>query len=278
LDLSAADGPLVDYTRLLAERLKGVEEIILLHNIRYDFAGVTAAFSAEDIQRLKEKIKAKLRYQYEVALSQHAERCEIIVHDSNNTAKTIMDVVTQQESTLLLMAKKTQEEGMGHIPQKVLAVDPRRTPVLLVPTGAPFRLQRVLGALDLSKVSLSIISAAEQLAAHTKVEASFLHVYRLPNTYFPYIKREAGLQDSVREQAAKQLKHFLRQRGEAPAPPIELRQGGHIVDTITDYIAETETDLLLLGRIGKTNLIGGQLGSVARTFLARDSGFPICVL
>lgn len=281
LDLSDADQALVEFAAQLTLQINRVQEVVLLHNIRFDFAGVTSSFSKTDIERLQRKIKKRLTETHQATFSPAAVKLDVVVSDKNSTTKAILIEAEQRGSSVILMGKKASSEGMGIIPQKVLATDQLQTPLLLVPTRANFRFRRIVAAVDLSEATRAVVQAANMFAQALLSTVTLFHVYKVPINYFPYLETSSEeLSATLEQRAAKRMKEFQTdlRTPDASDWQIVMYKSANVSDAIMTFIAKEEAELLIVGRLGKTNLFGNNIGGVARTLLTTDVTVPICIV
>ena len=281
VDLSENDPSVVDYAALLALQFDAMQEVVLLHNIRFDFAGVSTTFSSDDIERLVRKIKKRLIDQYREKFETHAIGFEVVVTDNNSTAKAILVEAEQRDSDVVLMGKKASNQGLGIIPQKVLATDQRQVPLLLVPSGAAYSLKEVVAGVDLSNATRKIVQTMRMFQEETLSGVTFFHVYKVPINYFPYLETSREeLHETLKRRAAKRMEQFQAELNDKNADnlPMVIRHSTNVSPAVLNFVEEQKADLLVIGRLGKTSLFGNNIGGVARTLLGTDVTIPICIV
>ncbi len=268
LDLSDIDTTLVKYAVFLANKA-AIEKIYLFHNIRYDFLE-SVDFSSSEVSQLKSVVAKKIQKRFEHLFQVTGKTYEVVVEDDNSTTNAIMNFKQQNNIDLLVMGKKNEEDGAGIIPQKIMSIDKQTTPLLLIPEKAKLRFDHQLAAIDLAPSSKKLLNASSELEKILDIETTYLHVYKLPVTYFPYIEEENDvIQKDIRKRAERKFSAFLKSTDiTSNSWQLQLKKGVNVTKTIVNYANANEVDLILLGRIGKTNLLGNKLGGVARRFLA----------
>lgn len=278
LDLSDNDASIVDYAALLALQFGAIEEVVLLHNIRFDFAGVSTSFSNADIERLIHKIKRRLDDQYRSHFEAFSVDFEVVVSDKNSTTKAVLIEAEQRNSDVILMGKKGSSEGLGIIPQKVLATDQRQVPLLLVPSLATHSLKDIVAAIDLSNATRKVVQTIQMFQREVLSKITFFHVYKVPMNYFPYLETSTEkLHDNIRQRAAKRMEQFQSELG-GDNWEMVIQQKSNVSSAVLAFTEDQNAGLLVIGRLGKTNLLGNHIGGVTRTLLSIDVKMPICIV
>ena len=282
LDLSESDKNLVEYTLFFLSKLPGQKQLTLFHNIRYDFLGGELGVDTQDIVSLKETIVKNIRTKHKAKLNQsEMASCDIIVQDYNSTADAIMTLKEELEIDLLVMGKKMPDEGAGIIPLKVLSLDRQRTPILLVQSESILKLDKILAPIDLSKITNQIIDTTNYIAPKDKPKKIGLFIYKLPMTYFPYFESsDEEIEKRLKQKAEIRINKFLAANEHLPDDSWEIgiKKGVNISKTIVKQALQNEIDLVVMGRIGRTNLLGNQLGGTTRRVINAIIYCPILIL
>lgn len=279
LDLSEIDQYVVTHTTALAQLMPGIQRITFLHNIRFDFAAVSSTFGGKDITQLKKRISQKLSELFVPSAQNDALSYEVVVKDNNSTAQAILEEVEARQVDLIVMGKKTPMEGMGIIPQKILTIEKKNIPLLLVPALTKNSIYQVVGAIDLSKTSDQVMAAIRLFEETKEINTALIHVFKTPNTYFPYMESTTtDFTTQNTQRAQKRAAQYFSNRGEPVPDNLHFRQGFQEAKTILDFAQEQAADLLLLGRLGKTHLFGNPLGGVSQKIVRSTIDFPVCIL
>lgn len=278
LDLSENDETLVNYAANLASKLDSIQEVILLHNIRFDFEEVATTFTKEDVERLRRKIAKRFTDLHKPKFE--ASVVHVVVTDSISTTEAIATETDLRGSDLILMGKKKNNEGMGIIPQKVLTTAKKKIPLLLVPSKAFFNLKQVVAAVDLSEATKKIVQVVKMLEAEASSEVTYFHTYKVPVHYFPYLETPTNqLDETLKQRAVKKMQQF---QAELKIPDSDfrmvVRKGGNVSDTVIAFMAQHQAGLLVVGRLGRTNLFGNRIGGVTRTLLGTEMDIPLCIV
>ncbi len=281
LDLSATDLAVVKYMAALGQLLDTVDRVTLFHNIRFDF--LEAAFpQPQDYERLKAAIRSELAKKYLPYFESLNCQTEVVVRDENNTTEAIIASKREAQTDLFVMGKKAEQEGAGSVPLKVLATDKGRTPLLLVPTDVQPAFHILIAAVDLSKQTPRSIGLATTLAHAFDKKLTYLHVYQMPLTYFPYIRKASKeVEQRIEENAKKSFQAFEAEAGRQNTISFQFRleKGSDVSDTVTEYVHTEGGDALIIGRLSKANLLGYRIGGVARRLIVSDElNVPIFIL
>jgi universal stress protein E len=190
----------------------------------------------------------------------------------------IIRQVLREQHDLLLIGTRDRK-GLGRMLFGSAAIKlVRRCPCpvwVAKPDGDPDPLN-ILVASDLSPVSEKALALAVQLARITPAKVHLLHVVDFPldhiwSTGLPDAKEEA-YRRGVRHQAEKALKAQIEHvdaRGLTPAVQIHLTDdpGGLPDEGILSFIHAHKIDLLVMGTIGRSGMLGVMIGNTAERIL-----------
>lgn len=281
LDLSSFDKALTNFTIYLENHLDADARITLFHNIRYDFLGSQMKLSEGQIRTLKEKIKGEIHDQCKPLFKNKNIDFDLIIDDENSTVKSILKARDACEADLILMGKKRDDEGAGIVPQKLLSMDRKRTPVLLVRQGKPPKIDNFVAAVDLTPVTAKVVDATGDLAKQFGGTPTCLYVYQIPITYFPYIESSnEELKAEIKENSTNKFRSFIKENEDLKLVNwnLELRKGTNIARSIVEYLEESDSDLLVIARVGKPNLLGIRVGGVTRRLLGIPLPVPLLII
>lgn len=281
LDLSDFDRSVIDYALFFAGKATEKPNLILFHNIRYDFLDDSLGLEPDEIRKLKDTIEHNIRVAYKQKITQAGLSHEILVQDDNSTAQSLLRTKNEKYVDLIIMGQKKPPHGAGILPQKVLTLDQDRTPVLLVPVGLSPKIDKILAPIDLSPATTKILNWVTLLSEQLQTKSQGIYVYQLPMTYFPYFTAsDDELEAQLKRKAEKRIESFLKKNAVKPKDnwPIAIKKGANITKVILEYLEKNPADLVVLGRIGRTNLLGNQLGGVARRFIAARSTRPLLIV
>ncbi|HKK89521.1 MAG TPA: universal stress protein [Saprospiraceae bacterium] len=281
LDLSSFDKALTNFTIYLENHLDADAKITLFHNIRYDFLGSQMKLSEEQIQTLKQKIKSEIHDQCKPSFKNENIDFDLIIDDDNSTIKSILKARDACDADLILMGKKRDDEGAGIVPQKLLSMDRKRTPMLLVREGRMPKIENFVAAVDLTPITAKLVDFTGDLAGQFGGTPTCLYVYQIPITYFPYIESSnKELKAEIKENSMEKFSSFIKENEDLKLVNwnLELRKGTNIARSIVEYLEESDGDLLVIARVGKPNLLGTRVGGVTRSLLNLALPVPLLII
>jgi nucleotide-binding universal stress UspA family protein len=281
LDLSRVDGSLVAYTLFFLSKLDGQKHLTLFHNIRYDVLDESLGVEESDIKGLKETITENIRHRHGQVLQESGLTYDILVQDHRSTTAALIHAKDELQADLLVMGLKTPVQGAGIVPQNFLSMDREGTPLLMVPEQSPMQIRHIFSPIDLSPVTEAQVRVSEKLALKFEAEKSCLYVYKLPMLYFPYIETEEEiLEKRLKKKADKKITSFLENSDWSNTEDwdIQVKKGVNVAKVIVNHIHRNPVDLVIMGRIGKTNLLGSRLGGVTKRVLSGGLKKPILLI
>jgi len=281
LDLSDFDHSVVDYTLFFAAKAAEKPHLVLFHNIRYDFLDDSLGLEPDETKKLKETIEANIRTEYKKKITQTGLTYEIQVKEDNSTAQSLLRSKNEKYVDLIIMGQKKPPYGAGILPQKILTLDQDRTPVLLVPVGLTPKIDKMLAPIDLSPATTKILNWVTLLSEQLQTQSEGIYVYQLPMTYFPYFSTsDDELEANLKRKAEKRIEAFMRKNAVKPKEnwPITVKKGANITAVILKHLEKHPADLVILGRIGRTSLLGNQLGGIARRVMAARTATPLLIV
>lgn len=281
LDLSRVDGSLVAYTLFFLSKMEGEKHLTLFHNIRYDVLDESLGVEQSDIGDLRETIQNNIRKRHGRALQESGLTYDITVSDHRSTTEALIRTKDELETDLLVMGLKTPVQGAGIVPQNFLSMDREGTTLLMVPEQSPQQIKQIFSPIDLSPVTDDLLRVSEQLARRFDAGKSCLYVYKLPMLYFPYIETEEEvLEKRLKKKADRKISTFLENRdwGDVEEWDIQVKKGVNVSKVIVNHIHRNPVDLVIMGRIGRTNLLGSRLGGVTKRVLGSGLKKPILIV
>ncbi|MEZ4987555.1 MAG: universal stress protein [Saprospiraceae bacterium] len=283
LDLSAIDDAVVAFGVKLLSSLPKPEAVCLVHNVRYDFKKLEQTFTQKQVLELKDRIRKHLHKTYQTAFKPLDIAVEISVSDDNSTTQAIMNAANAQSTDVILMGKKIPEEGAGIVPQKLLTADLKKTPIFLVPSSFSFRFERLVGGVDASATFMPVSRTSKQLSHCFGANKQLVHVYKEPVLYFPYFDgfNQEKIDNNIKEKVRAEFRDLAFNQTDlatSELAAVHLVKGSHTGHALIAYCHKTEADLLVIARIGKTNLVGSTMGGVTRTMLSKATEFVVCIL
>ncbi len=141
------------------------------------------------------------------------------------------------------------------------------------------RIERILCPVDFSESSASAYGSAQSLARQYQAKLFLQHVVDFGLPYYEYYAPSAylaELQQTIREDAGKQLQDFAKSHTSDGVQPECLVSDGWVTTAILSLAEEQKVDLIVLGTHGVGGVDRGALGSVADKVL-RKARCPVLV-
>jgi nucleotide-binding universal stress UspA family protein len=130
-------------------------------------------------------------------------------------------------------------------------------------------IKKILLPIDFSEGAMKILRYADYFATLTGAHLFIVHVAEWPYSLsgFPPHGQETQFQDNVR-MAEKRLEGFIEENSESIGASLTSEVlTGHVAETILDYAAKKDIDLIAIGTHGRTGFERLLLGSVAEKVL-----------
>ncbi len=283
LDLSPHDRYCVEYAQLLASSIDDLEEVVLFHNIRFDFIDALEGFNDSSAFDLKKRVSRHLNSSYSLYFSDSGTRLVIEVEDQNDTVEAIGNRLTGMTDVLLLFGNKAPYQGTGDVVFRMLSLKKPDTPVLLCPQKESPSLGYIAAALDLNPrgrdtVLVSFINDISEYLTDSRMVG--IHVNKMPVVYFPYVNREdetieQELNENSRirfQKLAAQLKQSFH-RWE-----LKIISGKDISKSLVEFSEKQSVDLLVIGKHGNSFFEPGLLGGIARKTAVQSSRTAILIV
>lgn len=275
LDLTEMDARLLRYVSFLCGKWR-VEKLVLAHNIKR-----SALYSLYE-ELLREGINVADMVERELKRSiaaNYTGNCEheLIITTDNHTESALTELVKEHQIDLVVTGSKSEYQGTGVMTQKLIRMMPAS--LLLVPEEAQPLLERILVATDFSPESAKSFEAALSLVAQGGGEVEALHVYGIPQFFFPYIDLE---------EAADKTKLHLKERydqfNKKYKYPSQVKfkyldkEESSTVETIEKEAVAGNFDLIVVSAKGANNLTTLFIGSTTNDLLTRPRRKPLLVV
>lgn len=280
LDLSDYDRECIKYAAFLVAKTQSVSEVVLFHNIRFDFMNAMPDFEKTAVHDLKRKIAQKITEQYGHVFDDFGVTPEVIVDDDNSTDTALENTIGNHKKALVVMGLKKKEDGTGIVPIKHLAHTNLKNPVLLCPRKTMPQASSVLLAVDLSLKTNQILEAGVFFAEKLGSKITGVNINALPVSYFPYIDfSNRTLKEKLKSKAKKRFQSFLDKNRQFQEDwDFELLTGDNITASIFNYFEERRCDLLIIGKTGETGTKHNRLGGTTSRILKADFKKPVLVV
>lgn len=279
LDFSSMDAKLITYTGFIADFLK--PQKIYFVNVQEDLDIPEKMFLEHQLpsSSIDEKLADQMRYEVERYFPDY-ENYEIdYMIKEGPIQKEILRSVYIKEIDLLIVGKKTGEDGSGlgarQLARKVMSS------VLFVPENARLRLNQVIIPTDFSKFSLTALEMGITLTKENEDAEVFLqHIFHVPTGYYRTGKTEREFADIMEQHAEEACEDFLKDLNQ-PATlkkvfsyDSRMRSPAYM---IYDRAKAHEVDLIIMGARGRNAITALFLGSVTERLLHLQENIPILV-
>jgi nucleotide-binding universal stress UspA family protein len=160
--------------------------------------------------------------------------------------------------------------GAGSVASKLAR---RASPQILLvsPVHPPKTVRKITACIDFSDASREVAEVARQLALHDGAHVDFLHVWNEPWLSMSYDAPVADATTKFRDNYIEDLRGSLKEFVSDAAQGIEcsevLYNSANHGHGIASYAEESDTDLIMVGGKGRSNLHYMLLGSIAERML-----------
>ncbi|MBV7440749.1 universal stress protein [Weeksellaceae bacterium TAE3-ERU29] len=275
LDLTDIDVKLIEYTSVIADKL-GAEKVYFLHNIKkFELAELfKEQLDKIDIENIiEENIEKLLKRHYTAPIEN-----EILVSEDPDTVSLIRYIVTKFEINLVVLGNKNNINGSGTVSSKLL--HSLRCDILSVNREAELPKGNFLATTDFSKFSVTAIQKANamaQLFGENKIDV--LHIFKIPQVYFPYLEPKASLEKAEKHSSAKLDKFIKKNQLENKVNPI-LKSAGDksISKQIREIAKEQNTDIIFISGRGQNSFNAFLAGSVCEALFTSKLKRPLWIV
>lgn len=204
LDLTYMDDLLIQYAAFLKKQLK-LEHVVLYHNIKLNepdkISGILENLDRplEDILRkeIEQSVGDKLGDDYSIHIGQ-----------SDDTMDDMIAFMQRAKLQTVLFGKKLNYEGSGYLIERFISESPDIN-IIAYPETAHFNHSNVLLPTDFSRKSAVTIKNALEINKELESSLLFMHVYTIPNIYFPYIPVK-DMKKDIQKDADREWEKFKR--------------------------------------------------------------------
>ena len=281
LDLSQMDDALIKYVTFLCSVFQEVEQVLFFHNIKHRFPETVVQELAVLEKPLAEYIKEDIE---EKVADYFSERqiglpVEVMVTNQVSTTKAIVETAKTIGVDLLLLGNKVSYTGSGIVPAKLMRAF--ECNVLYLPETAYHRISNILVPIDFSKYATKALSGAFYMHDQIKAEVSGIHVYNLPQRYFPYIPVD-DVRSSLRNHAQQAYQKFLKSNPILAGRNFECHftsnKGKSIAAVVAAEAVQQNVDFIIVGSRGKNAFTSLMVGSVTTGLMNMPLHVPLLIL
>ncbi|MFW6157567.1 MAG: universal stress protein [Balneolaceae bacterium] len=279
LDLTNMDDILLGYSKYFSTVLKP-EAVTFLHIVE-------APEVAEDLQELFPEADG-IRELEEVIRDELASKIEKYYGDPNtdidtqiliksgNATNRIIELMEGVKPDLLFLGKKSGYPGEGVIARRVVKYVP--CSILFVPENSRYRLENLLVPIDFSRQSAKAIRCAEMIAEAGEGRFKAQHVYKYPARFFPYIPSDE-FEETMQEHLDEELNKF-KKKNEVDSSfecVFSVNDGNKAGDKIYDQAVREQTDLIIVGAKGRSNVAALLTDELADKLADYQFGIPLLI-
>jgi len=274
LDLTTMDDTLINYANWLAQTLK-IENVYFVHNVKkYEISDLFKEQLAE--VDLETAIGDELTEKIETVFTEDIP-FKVLISEDSYTESLMSYVVTKYQIDLSVFGNKAGTKGTGVITSKLLRV--LQCPLVFVPEGASWKLEKIWAGIDFSKYSSWIFNTIDFIEERTHATVCAAHVYQIPAQFSNYVSLETmktKLEKHTRERLEKLKKKLDR------TYPVETRAIDSRESTIAQNLIKgaqsDKADLIIIGDKGSNTLYSLLVGNVADEISDSPSTIPIWVV
>ena len=252
LDLTPQDEALLRYMCDFLSDREEMPPLYFIHNVKYGIDDDFEDLLEEPLTQLLHREIAERARKFFPDIHDN----QILVTEDESTVRGVLEAAKQCGAHLLVMGKKLQSDGSGITPLRILRQN--RCNVLLVPETPKPKVTHVLVPVDFSKNAARAMSEAVLISQEQRAKLDLIHVYHLPNAYFPFVPVRS-MRESMRKKAQKECAAFIKGqqwKDAAFEASIVDGQDRSIVQQLELEIKTRKIDLLVLAVKGHSQILG----------------------
>ncbi|HLS10804.1 MAG TPA: universal stress protein [Flavobacteriaceae bacterium] len=274
LDLSNMDKIVLNYVSYLSQ-IWNVEHIDFIHNIKQsELHNVFDDFVEENIQLeniIERELTRVVQNNYTGSV-----KYEIHVASDNYTESILSYFAKENKIDLAILGKKSDLQGTGGVSLKL--VNMLDCHMMLVPEEVENNLEYILLPTDFTANSAKSFQMALYLKEQQDCHLEALHVFNIPQVYFPYIDRQKAI-DKTQEHLERRFATFARRFKFTDIPFKHFyRQDLSVVDSIRKHAREENADMIIMSAKGGNKLTSLFIGSITKDMLLQDFRMPVMVV
>src|SRR5690606_9396117 len=201
----------------------------------------------------------------------------LLITSDDYTESILGQLAEDYDIDIMVTGNKDEFQGTGALSQKLVRMLDAH--VLLVPEEAPHRMENVLVATDFSAASARCFPVAASLVERLQGRVEALHVYDLPQFFFPYINTEKAI-DKTKVHLKERVQQFRKKYKISEQATFKyINRGYHsIVEVIDIHADRRSSDMVLVFARGGNNITTIFVGSTTNDLLARNRKMPLLVV
>ncbi|MEF8984560.1 MAG: universal stress protein [Bacteroidales bacterium] len=278
LDLTEIDRSLIRYASYLSQALE-LKKVIFFHAIQaYDLPDK----SSKKFPDLESDLSTKIKSEINSVVSSHFKRninTDVITRIENeDAANVIIDFTRKEEVDLALIGQKYGEDRSGHYGHKIAAE--ALTDLMFIPEDPELSLNKILCAVDLSKVSEKAFRRCLDISRAADAPIICHYLYDTHKSYFPAttIRTKGVMEKKIRKRFRKFLKKFDLTPDDVE---LQLRVNEEFksqAEKLYDEAEDQKVDLLVVGAKGKTSVVTSLLGNVTERLRRMEKQMPVMIM
>jgi nucleotide-binding universal stress UspA family protein len=196
----------------------------------------------------------------------HSVSCHVL---NGARVDSLLEFAAEQSTDLVVVGHRRNRSGRRSMARRLAMKAP--CSLLLIPEGAPARLDRILAAVDFSAASALALSVATALARHRGIgKCHALHVFFEDALGGPGVGGEG-----------RRLREFTEFASPLDLNDVDVRpifaEGASVSPTIQRVAAADQADLIVMGTRGRSPAAAVLLGSESEQTLT-ESPIPVLVV
>jgi nucleotide-binding universal stress UspA family protein len=275
LDLSETDEFLLSYFKKLDD-VFDFDSLTLVHFVAMESDSADLEILTQQLPKpLEEVIEDEIMDLVEKVFG--AEKSSIHIKIAlGGKLDILVKWVDSQQFNMLVLGKKTKEEGTGVFSGKVIRLT--NSDCLFVPEDAKTEFERIVLALDFSDYTEKVILRGLNLSKNLSSKLLPVHVLKAGFQYFPYFINQEKYQKSLRSKAEDRFIKIQKKTGLSEELICLEDCGNHISRSLYEFAAEHKTNLIIIGNKGNADEDDLLIGSVAERLISAERKVPILIV
>ncbi|MGA1582867.1 MAG: universal stress protein [Saprospiraceae bacterium] len=277
------DRSLIRYATHLQTIIPWVQEVIFLHNIKFEYP-----LEAEEVtERLDRSLDEVVREDLEEKISQLYTRAltikalDIEVTTGKSTPNLLADYCRDNEIDLVVCGKKRNYRGSGSTMERLLRIPRFKASMLMVPETPPGPIHHILVPVDFSSHSKEALRLALHIEKETGGDVECQHIFDIPTHYFPYIP-VGKVRESMQKDAMKDWEKFRKNLGDeisaTPDCTFSFTKNRSTAETVYELALSKGINLIIIGSRGRGGIPATLFGSVALQLFKFDFHIPLLIV
>ncbi|MFP4621663.1 MAG: universal stress protein [Bacteroidales bacterium] len=278
LDLTVIDRYLIEYASYLSQTLE-LKKVIFFHAIQaYDLPDK----SSKKFPNLENDLSTKIKAEINSVVSSHFKRkinTDVITRiEDEDAANVIIDFTRKEDVDIVLLGQKYGEDRSGHYGHKIAAE--ALADLMFVPEDPDLSLNKILCAVDFSKVSEKAFRRALDIARSADSNLICYYLYDTQKSYFPAttFKTKGVLEKKVYKRFRKFLGKFDLEPDDVELILRVNEEFKSQAEKLYEEAEAQEVDLLVVGAKGKTSVVTSLLGNVTERLRKMEKKMPLMIM